>query len=154
MPALKEISQERMPSFVKALKFARRTNGTRAHFQHYVLQNPLAEGTFKLVTFGTFAAGDRKGETAVGKWIKRSICDDENALTMEIKIARKALQIIAAFNCTTTYHKTVVLNLPEIWCVTTASHNYWKDAKLLIEPYIDSFQKYNSNNVSIDPNQQ
>lgn len=120
------MAQNFMPSFFEALRYARRADATKVHFGDFFLENPQAEGHFKFVTYGTFTAGKRKSQIAVGKWLKRAVCDDGNAMIVEIKISKKSLQIIAAFNNANIYHKPIFLNLPEIWKVIRASRSYWK----------------------------
>lgn len=110
------------------------------------------EGTFKLVTLGKFTAGRCKGETAVGKWTKDLGCDEsDDLLRAEVRVAQKALQIVAAFNLTSIYKKNVFVIIPEVWRVTRSIRDHWIDVEFLIEPFLESFRKFNSNKVSPSP---
>lgn len=156
---------------LSAEKYGVRNRGGEVRFENWVLQNPCDEGTFKFVAFGRYTSGLRKGQSAVGKWPKilshtffqLPCCtthDDDcdyghsisKSLRNEVFISHLVLPIVAAFNAFmkqnaafTNVLDKVSLTIPEVWSVKRARQSELLDTEMLIEPYLPSYTKFNSN---------
>lgn len=104
---------------------------------------------------GHFTSGPSKGHTAVVKWTQQilpcgddgSEMDDMAQLKLEVKTSHKALDIVTQFNNANIWDKKVYVIIPEIWRVmqTPYVRQYLKDTLILVEPFLQWFEKYNSN---------
>ena len=103
-------------------------------------ENPFAEGTFRWVGEGKYTSGPRDGERCVFKWFKSGNDFEETFFAKDIKANQKATEIIQQFNCSNFIHEVIRINQPEVW--TCGSHG---GQKYLFEPFIDGYQKFNSN---------
>eukprot|EP00798_Chlamydomonas_sp_ICE-L_P024736 gene24736-10373_t len=107
---------------------------------------PTAQGmgTFRWVAMGNYTKGPREGEKCVAKWFKTGAVYEESFFDMDIKAVAKAQEIIDAFNAQNIIGATVYLNHPAVWVFQKESS--YSGQKTLIEPFIEGFQKFNSNN--------
>ena len=116
----------------------------------------IGEGTFRIVYEGTFTAGARAGEKSADKFFKSGAVFEDRFFTEDIKAFEEAARIIVQFN---QYLKSsppgggaasssgalsaeppqIRINKPEVWHMTKNKE------RLLVEPYIDNFRKWNSN---------
>lgn len=151
-----------LPSMSKSMMYCKKTGAKRLFIDSFALQNPPWEGHFKYVTHGTFTKGENVGECAIIKWIK-SKYEGENeydnergtGLKIEVKTNKKALQIVTAFNLQRIWKYDIYVIIPEIWKTIARrrgseeeyrwGHDRWEGVTLLVEPFIKSFKKYNSN---------
>lgn len=135
--------------------YTRDSNGNRLYVDLINVDNPTDWGHFKVVTMGHFTSGPSKGHTAVVKWTQQILpCGDDGSeidvmtqLKLEVKTAHKALDIVTLFNNANIWDKKVHVIILEIWRVSQTPHvrQYLKDTLILVEPFLQWFEKYNSN---------
>ena len=118
---------------------ARRNNASSAHFSKEAFDHPFAEGGFRWVAKGKYTRGARKGEPCVGKWFKTGHVVEARFFDPDIKAMKKALAIVHKWNGRRMIDKMVKVNIPEVWN-SRKSHT-----KVLVEPFILNYQKFNSN---------
>lgn len=123
---------------------ARRNNSSRATFQSYDLDNPFESGTFRWVAKGEYTIGDRAGEPCVCKWFKSGTTLEEQFYADDIKAVDRALKLIEEFNSRGIVDKSVILNIPQVWTFDHESGSM-ANTKVLQEPFIANYQKFNSN---------
>ncbi|XP_046634544.1 mitogen-activated protein kinase 5-like [Daphnia pulicaria] len=103
----------------------------------------FASGSFKKVRKGKYVEGERTGEDCVGKtFISGSVFED-SYFQEELKVVEKALEIINNFNKQKVIHQIIWLNKPKICTGEPGSNGEGK--KMLVEPMISNFEKFNSN---------
>jgi hypothetical protein len=78
----------------------------------------------------------------VCKWFKDGATFEEEFFEMDIKASDEAIRIVDKFNSMNIVDKPVRVNKPEVW---TFSEGIREGQKILQEPYIDNWQKFNSN---------
>ncbi|KAI0180409.1 kinase-like protein [Hypoxylon sp. FL1284] len=113
-----------------------------AEFSDYDFENPFAEGGFRWVAKATYTAGARRGEKCVLKWFKWGAVFEADYFILDIKATDKALEIVNRFNELNIVNKVVKINVPEVW---TISSGRYTDQRTLCEPFIQNYQKFNSN---------
>lgn len=91
---------------------------------------------------GTYASGPRSGQPCVRKWFKSGSVFSDDFFTLDIKAVDKALEFIDKFNELGIVAKTIKLNIPAVWRYTSGSR---EGEKILVEPFIQNYQKFNSN---------
>ncbi|KAL6048918.1 Alpha-type protein kinase domain-containing protein [Balamuthia mandrillaris] len=129
-----------------AAQLTKRCNRSfRAHFRGYDLRYPFAQGAFRWVAKGEYTTGKRKGEPCVCKWFKRGHVFEEHFFEHDIKAVNKAAELIHAWNCAGFISKLVKLNVPQVWTFAYSEGNSWSNRKVLVEPYVENWQKFNSN---------
>ena len=107
------------------------------------LEYVFAEGAFKNVHEGSYVGGPRNGQRCVGKIFKSGSVFKESFFDAELKVVEKALEIINQFNDDRIINKSIWLNKPTVW-----TFDEWSDRsgeKVLVEPMISNFEKFNSN---------
>ena len=115
---------------------------TQSTFNNTDLMNPFAEGAFRLVAKGKYVSGPRSGQTCIAKWFKTGAVFSAVYFSLDIKASDKALEIVNKFNQLNIVNKMVKINAPEVW---TFKHGHWAGRKVLSEPFIQNYQKFNSN---------
>lgn len=110
----------------------------------YDLDNPFSEGAFRWVAKGTYTAGPRKGEACVVKWFKTGAVFEADYFTLDIKAVNKALEIVNLFNELSIVNKPVKINVPAVWTFSESSGER-AGQRALCEPFIQNYQKFNSN---------
>lgn len=109
------------------------------------MKRPFAQGAFRWVAKGTYTSGPREGQASVIKWFKTGAVFSEDYFTLDIKAVDKALEIVDKFNQLGLINKVVKINVPEVWFFTDECDNEWTGQKVLCEPFIQNYQKFNSN---------
>lgn len=128
----------------RAAQTARRNNSTRATFTNHALNHPFAEGGFRWVAKGTYTEGSRAGEPCVCKWFKSGHVDQSSFFDLDIKAMDKAHDLVKEWNSRRMIDKIVMVNIPEVWTFDMQSGQL-AGKKVLQEPFINSYQKFNSN---------
>jgi hypothetical protein len=108
----------------------------------YNPDHPFAQGTFRWVAKGEYSSGPRKGQPCVCKWFKSGTVFQEIFFAKDIKANEKATHIIQLFNSSRFIAQTIRINQPEVWTYLDGPRS---GEKILIEPFIDVYQKFNSN---------
>eukprot|EP00475_Leptophrys_vorax_P013394 TRINITY_DN1978_c0_g1_i1.p1 TRINITY_DN1978_c0_g1~~TRINITY_DN1978_c0_g1_i1.p1 ORF type:complete len:253 (-),score=52.77 TRINITY_DN1978_c0_g1_i1:36-764(-) len=122
---------------------ARTNQSTEATFKEDDLTHPFAEGAFRYVAHGVYVNGPREGSLAVCKWFKVGFSFEETFFDQDIRAVQKALWIIDRWNDSHFIDKKVILNIPGVWTFTDGNNR--TGHKCLIEPFIEHWEKFNSN---------
>jgi len=69
---------------------------------------------------------------------------EDSYFAVELEVIAKAAQLIDKFNAAGVIDRVVYLNHPEIWTFTQTGGSF-SGAKVLVEPMITNFEKFNSN---------
>jgi hypothetical protein len=128
----------------RADQTARRNNATGATFTQWDLAHPFAEGGFRWVAKGTYTNGVRNGEPCVCKWFKSGHVDQASYFDLDIKAMDKAHDLVREWNNRNLITKLVMVNIPEVWTFTATSGPLLVK-RILQEPFINNYQKFNSN---------
>ncbi|KAL7624654.1 hypothetical protein AAE478_006224 [Parahypoxylon ruwenzoriense] len=115
-----------------------------AHIPDDELDDPFAQGAFRWVAKGTYASGPRRGQACVVKWFKTGAVFEADYFILDIKAVDKALEIVNRFNELNIVNKTVKINVPAVW-VFDENSGERAGQHLLCEPFIQNYQKFNSN---------
>ena len=107
------------------------------------MSSPFAQGAFRLVAKGHYISGPRNGQQCVCKWFKSGAVYEDTFFKKDIIAVEKAQEIINAFNEEGIIQETIYLNHPGVWVFEPQST--YAGQKHLIEPFIENFQKFNSN---------
>ena len=107
------------------------------------LDHPFAQGAFRWVQKGRYTAGQRVGQACVCKWFKSGCTFEETFYSDDIKASEKATHIVEQWNQQHFINKKIQLNQPEVWTFKQGSR--YAGQKHLIEPFIENWQKFNSN---------
>jgi hypothetical protein len=105
----------------------------------------LSSGTFKNVYKGKYLIGERAGEECVWKSFKSGSVFEESFFEAELRVVEKALKIINSFNKNKVINQTIWLNKPGIWTSKSSSTVRKVNEKVMVEPLISNFEKFNSN---------
>ncbi|KAM5443976.1 hypothetical protein MaudCBS49596_008051 [Microsporum audouinii] len=122
----------------------RYNNSSGATFTVSALNNPFAQGAFRWVAEGKYNIGSRVGQACVAKWFKTGEVFSADYFTLDIKAVDKALEIVNRFNELNIVTKSIKINVPAVWTWTEGTAERI-GKKCLIEPYIQNYQKFNSN---------
>ncbi|KAI1395563.1 kinase-like protein [Hypoxylon fuscum] len=121
-----------------------KTGGISSH----ALRNPFAQGAFRWVAKGVYDSGSRSGQACVAKWFKTGAVFEADYFTLDIKAVDKALEIVNRFNELNIINKSVKINVPDVWIFEDSSEEgaeEWAGQHVLGEPFIQNYQKFNSN---------
>lgn len=120
---------------------ARTNNATRAEAYDTVI---IGEGASRLVGKGIYTEGERKGQNCVYKWFKPEYVSHRDAFfALDIKAVDKAIEIVTKWNAETYVTATIWMNKAAVWYFQTGCRS---GEPVLVEPFIENFQKFNSNN--------
>ncbi|KAF3069693.1 Alpha-protein kinase vwkA [Daldinia childiae] len=123
----------------------RYNNSDKASLPIHELDNPFAHGAFRWVAKGSYTSGSRNGQACVVKWFKTGAVFEEDYFTLDIKAVNKALEIVNKFNQLNVVNKSVKINVPSVWAFTRDASAHWAGQRVLCEPFIQNYQKFNSN---------
>lgn len=134
---LLSVSQENDKGWTRKMK-------STAHPESY-----LASGEFRDVWVGTYTQGPRKGERSVSKKFKTGAVFEARFFADDIKAVDKAAEIIEAFNRDNQDRggkvaEMIYLTKPKVWTERGTGQ------KVLVEPYVQGFKKFNSNSGWVD----
>lgn len=105
----------------------------------------FASGTFKLVYKGIYTGGVREGQACVVKVFKTGSVYEESYFQQELDICDATALIVDAFNQQQHINRTIYVNTPAVWEQTGGGFSNTIGQKLLVEPMIENFEKFNSN---------
>ncbi|TWU77261.1 hypothetical protein ED733_003122 [Metarhizium rileyi] len=120
-------------------------NSSTASISNSALETPFAQGAFRWVAKGIYCAGPRRGQPCVAKWFKTGAVFSTDYFTLDIKAVDKALEIVNKFNQLGVINKLIKINVPEVWSFNEDSSSNWSGQNVLCEPFIQNYQKFNSN---------
>ncbi len=101
-----------------------------------------AKGGFKVVFLGEYTHGQRKGQKCVSKEFMDRQVYEEAFFAMELEVVKRAVRVVAKFNELRFIDRKIMINVPQVWMYTGEEMN---GTKSLIEPFIEDFEKFNSN---------
>jgi Alpha-kinase family len=111
---------------------------------------PFAEGSFKIVWLGKYKDGDREGQRCVAKEFKEGSVFEDYYFEEEMRLIWATSDIVENFNEAGILGAWKVrVNIPEIG---TGRDGEMKGLKCLVEPFIENFEKFNSNSGWVNPN--
>jgi len=116
---------------------ARENNATRCELINS--SAPFARGAFRNVYKGRYTIGERAGQLCVAKMFKAGSVFEASFFDHDVQVVDKALEIIDRWNDEGLVNKSVVLNRPTVWT------NEDDGEKALVEPFIQNWEKFNSN---------
>jgi hypothetical protein len=119
-------------------------------FEAEALDYPFASGAFRWVAKGKYV-GPRDGQACVGKWFKTGAVFEKDYFTLDIKAVQKALEVVNRFNQLRVVDKLVKVNAASVWVFQP--NGRWVGQKFLCEPFIQNYQKFNSNTGWSDESQ-
>jgi hypothetical protein len=120
------------------MSHARLNNSTLASVD---FANLFATGTFKNLNVwkGVYTEGARTGQLCVAKGFKSGSVYESHYFEQELNIIRLTQTIIDAWHAEHIMDGEIRLNTPEIWTRILTG------VKLLCEPMIENYEKFNSN---------
>lgn len=65
--------------------------------------------------------------------------------TLDIKAVDRALELINQFNQLNIVNKVIKINVPVVWRFADDCYDDWAGQKVLCEPFITNYEKFNSN---------
>ncbi|KOS21220.1 Alpha-protein kinase vwkA [Escovopsis weberi] len=89
-------------------------------------------------------------QACVLKWFKTGGVFEADYFTLDIKAVAKALDIVNKFNELNIVNKRIKINVPQVWQFTQNAGEEWAGQKHLVEPFIEGYQKFNSNTGWMD----
>ena len=132
-----------------SLSASRNNESTCADVLPRDLKSPFASGGFRWVAKGKYDAGNRKGHPCVVKWFKdktKQNLYEDTFYSHDIQAVDKAIQIIEYWNRSEFVNKPVQMNRCEVWAWSDDNAGFHKKGtKVLVEPFIENFKKFNSN---------
>ena len=123
----------------RAAETRRLNRSQRATFTQYDLDNPFASGAFRWVAKGVYTEGSREDEQCVTKWFKTGVVFEALYFALDIKASEKSCDLIQQWNAAGFTDKIIRMNMPEVWEFVDSGQ------KCLQEPFIEEWQKFNSN---------
>lgn len=82
----------------------------------------------------------------VVKWFKTGVVFTEDFYTLLIsRLSTRRLEIVDKYNELNLINNDVKINVPAVWQFNEESGPKWAGSKLLCEPFIENYQKFNSN---------
>lgn len=127
----------------------RYNNASASTFKLVDLENPFAQGAFRWVAKGTYTKGQRAGQACVAKWFKTGAVFSDDYFTLDIKAVDKALEMVNMFNELGVVNKAIKINVPQVWTFVDDGSER-SNHKVLSEPFINNYQKFNSNSGWVD----
>jgi hypothetical protein len=130
---------------VDAARTARCNNAFEASFSHHALRYPFAQGAFRWVAKGHYTVGARTGEECVCKWFKTGGVMESHFFDTDLATVDEAIRLIKKWNEKRLIDRMVQVNQPQVWTFNEYCDDNWAGRKVLQEPFIQSYQKFNSN---------
>ena len=115
-----------------------------AEYDDADLDRPFAEGTFKYAAKGVYSEGARKGQPCVCKWFKSGSVYEARYFDDDLDTVNEAIRLVSLWNAQEVINKPVKMNAPEIWTFDSTSTRGWAGKKIMQEPFIEGWQKFNS----------
>ncbi|KXX80413.1 Alpha-protein kinase vwkA [Madurella mycetomatis] len=131
--------------FARQSDSGRYNHSSKCAVNHDALEGPFASGAFRWVAKGTYTEGERQDQACVVKWFKTGAVFEEDYFTLDIKAVDKALEIVNRFNKLNIVPQAIKINVPQVWRFEDDSYLEWAGARVLCEPFIHNYQKFNSN---------
>lgn len=121
---------------------AHRRKAATARFLDGELKRPFAQGNLRYVARGVYTSGARSGSYCVIKWPKSHSL--ANLFRHDLDAVRVARSIVRGWNAARLIDQDIRVNVPVVW-KRGDTIGHLADVKVLVEPYIENFRKWNSN---------
>jgi len=108
-----------------------------------IMSQLYARGAFKLVYKGTYTSGPRQGQECVAKMFESGSVYEEGFFQSELGVIEAAMDLIKKYNQGKFINRHIYLNQPAVWTFQPGSN--YAGQKHLLEPFVENFQKFNSN---------
>lgn len=92
-----------------------------------------------------YGSGPRWGKPCVIKWFKSGAALADIFFTLDVRAVDLTLEIVEDFNDRILAEKNIKVNIPAIWTAAHDSSSPWAGQNVLCEPFIQGYQKFNSN---------
>lgn len=125
-------------------RYSHRNNSDEVQFSDDDLNHPIEEGSCHVVATGIYTKGERAGEVCIGKWFSGHIADSDDYFALDVKTVDMAWEIVKEFNKLALIKKPVRMTIPNVF-VFCGNDSARRSERILVEPYIRHFQKFNSN---------
>jgi len=102
----------------------------------------FAEGTFRLCYLGEYSSGARKSQPCVVKVFRSGSVFQDDFFRFDLQAVDKAIDIVARWNLLHSDLKPIFVNTATVW---TQSEGHQKGQRMLVEPFIRDWQRFNSN---------
>lgn len=106
------------------------------------LESPFAQGSFRWVGKGRYTDGERLGQLCAVKWFKSGAVFSDDYFSLDIKAVKGALKFARRFNAEKITDKPIKVNLASVWSIFSGPRT---GQKVLVEPFIQNYEKFNSN---------
>ena len=94
----------------------------------------------------TPSSGASAWRRCVCKWFKTGGVMESHFYDVDLEACNEAVQLITKWNTQRMIEDRMVkMNLPEVWTFDDQSGGTWAGRKVLQEPFIENYQKFNSN---------
>lgn len=123
------------------MAYAHNNNASRCLID---LDKIIASGAFKNVYEGDYTEGKRAGEKCVSKQFKSGSVHEVDCFSEELRVIKRAQAILDNWYAAHVISRQnrILLNRPEMWEFEDGPQ---AGIKHLAEPFIDHFEKFNSN---------
>lgn len=111
----------------------------------------IGEGSFRRVYQGTYRDGPRRGKLQVAKELIHSTPYTSTVFDYDISVARRAAEIVESWNGSNFIDRMIMVNIPEVWEYTSKPE--LAGVRHLVEPFLQNFEKFNSNTGWAPPHQ-
>ncbi|KAJ1413582.1 kinase-like domain-containing protein [Ochromonadaceae sp. CCMP2298] len=127
----------------RVIETSRLNQSSRASFPRRAIENPFASGAFRWVARGEYIDGPRVGQPCVCKWFKSGFTFEDEFFHTDILAVDQTALILEQFNALRIIEQMVRINIPAVWVFD--EHTDKAGTKVLQEPFIECWQKFNSN---------
>jgi hypothetical protein len=114
-----------------------------AFFSYDALKDHFTSSAFRWRAGGVYTSGARSGQARVSKWFKTGAVFEDDYFALDIEAVDRALKIENRFNELNLVNKTVKINVPSVWMFDKTAPRAGQ--KALVGPFIQNYQKFNSN---------
>ena len=104
----------------------------------------VARGSFKDIKLGHYTDGPRTGQKFVAKFMRSVDPYLASVYKHELKIVKRTHKIVQRFEESGIAPVAILLNKPTLW-EGGGSGDEWTGTRHLVEPFIENYQKFNSN---------
>lgn len=126
------------------VKTARMNQASTARILDGELVRPYVQGQLRYVARGVYTSGARKGQMCAIKWPKSSHSLTTDPFKYDIEAARATFAIVDQWNARRIIDQPIRVNIPVVWRLG-ADMGYLAGTRVIVEPFIVQFRKWNSN---------
>lgn len=127
---------------------ARKNKSVSAQLLDRQLSRPFAQGENRYVALAKYTSGERHGQLCVVKRLKMRQTLLSDPFKYDVKATHRAALIISEWNSRADT-KPIRINMPAVWRLGR-NLGRLEGERVLVEPFIEQFQNYNSNTGWVD----